>query len=89
MIPHVQDAVDAGVHELLLVVAQVAGDVLGDEDDPPLAVHDEEEAVQRLKGEKRWSEGPCSETGTGQQGPVLWRHSENAFVPCFFPLFPN
>lgn len=53
MIPHVQDAVDAGVHELLLVVAQVAGDVLGDEDDPPLAVHDEEEAVQRLQGEKR------------------------------------
>lgn len=48
VIPHVQDAVHTGVHELLLVITQVAGHVLGDEDDPPFTVHDKEEAIQCL-----------------------------------------
>lgn len=44
-----QDAVDTGVHELLLVITQVAGHILRDEDDPPFTVHNKEEAIQCLQ----------------------------------------
>ena len=52
MITDVQHAVDAGVHQLLLVVAQVLGHVLRHEHDVALHVHHEEEAVQGLRGER-------------------------------------
>jgi len=49
MIPDVQHAVDAGVHELLLVVAQVLGHVFRHKHDVTLHVHHKEEAVQGLE----------------------------------------
>lgn len=51
MISNMQHAVHAGVHQLLLVVAQVLGHVLRHEHDVALHVHNEEEAVQGLE---RW-----------------------------------
>ena len=52
MITDVQHAVDTGVHQLLLVVAQVLGHVLRHEHDVALHVHHEEEAVQGLRGKR-------------------------------------
>lgn len=48
-----QHAVDTGVHQLLLVVAQVLGHILRHEHDVTLHVHHKEEAVQGLEGRKR------------------------------------
>lgn len=55
MVSHVEDAVDAGGHQLLLGVAKVAHDVLGNKHDAALSVHHEEETVEGLntEGEKR------------------------------------
>lgn len=52
VISDVQHAVHTGVHQLLLVVAQVLGHVLRDKHDVALHVHHEEEAVKGLKGER-------------------------------------
>lgn len=51
MISNVQHAVDAGVHQLFLLVAQILADVLRDEHYVALHVDHEEEAVQGLRGE--------------------------------------
>ena len=53
MIPDVQHAVDTGVHQLLLVVAQVLGYILRHEHNITFHVHHEEEAVQGLEERKR------------------------------------
>lgn len=53
MIPDMQHAVDTGVHQLLLVVAQVLGDILRHEHNVSLHVHHKEEAVQGLEGRER------------------------------------
>lgn len=50
VIPDMQHAVDTGVHQLLLVVAQVLGHILRHEHDVTLHVHHKEEAVQGLEG---------------------------------------
>lgn len=50
MIPDVQHTVDAGVHQLLLVVAQVLGHILRHEYNVALHVHHKEEAIQGLRG---------------------------------------
>lgn len=50
MIPDMQHTVDTCVHQLLLVVAQVLGDILRHEHDVTLHVHHKEEAVQGLEG---------------------------------------
>lgn len=50
VIPDVQHAVDTGVHQLLLVVAQVLGHILRHKHDVAFHVHHEEEAIQGLKG---------------------------------------
>lgn len=52
VIADVQDAVDAGVHQLLLVVAQVLGDVFRHKHDVALHVDHEEEAIQGLERRK-------------------------------------
>lgn len=52
MIPNMQHTVDAGVHELLLVVVQVLGHILRHEHDVALHVHHEKKAIQGLKGWK-------------------------------------
>lgn len=52
VIPDVQHAVDAGVHQLFLVIAQVLGHILRYEHDVTLHVHHKEETVQGLEGEK-------------------------------------
>lgn len=49
MIPDMQHAVDTGVHQLLLVVAQVLGHVLWHEHNVTLHVHHKEEAIQSLE----------------------------------------
>lgn len=51
MISDVQHAVDAGVHQLFLLVAQILADVLRDKHYVALHVDHEEEAVQGLRGE--------------------------------------
>ena len=51
MISNVQHAVDAGVHQLFLLVAQILADVLRDKHYVALHVDHEEEAVQGLRGE--------------------------------------
>lgn len=53
VIADVQDAVDAGVHQLLLVVAQVLGHVFRHEHDVALHVDHEEEAIQGLERKER------------------------------------
>lgn len=53
VIPDVQHAVDTGVHQLLLVVAQVLGHILRHEHNVALHVHHKEEAIQGLEGRKR------------------------------------
>lgn len=50
VIPDVQHTVDTGVHQLLLVVAQVLGHILRHKHDVALHVHHEEEAIQGLEG---------------------------------------
>lgn len=50
VVSDVQHAVDAGVHQLLLVVVQVLRHVLGHKHDVALHVHHEKEAVQGLCG---------------------------------------
>lgn len=49
VVANVQHAVDAGVHQVLLLVAQILADVLGDKHDVSLHVDHEEEAVQGLE----------------------------------------
>lgn len=60
VISDVQHAVDAGVHQLLLLVTQILADVLRHKDDVSLHVDNEEEAVQGLKvcgrRKTRWKE---------------------------------
>lgn len=51
VISDVQHAVDAGVHQLFLLVAQILADVLRDKHYVALHVDHEEEAVQGLRGE--------------------------------------
>lgn len=53
MIPDVQHAVDTGVHQLLLVVAQVLGHILRNKYNVTLHIHHKEEAVQGLEGRRR------------------------------------
>lgn len=49
VVANVQHAVDAGVHQVLLLVAQILADVLGDKHNVSLHVDHKEEAVQRLE----------------------------------------
>lgn len=49
VIANVQHAVDAGIHQLLLLVAQILADVLRDEHYVALHVDHEEEAVKGLR----------------------------------------
>lgn len=49
VISNMQHAVHAGVHQLLLVVAQVLGHVLRHKHDVALHVHHKEETVKRLQ----------------------------------------
>ena len=61
VVAHVQHAVHAGVHQLLLVVAQVLRHVLRHKHHVAVRVHHEEEAVQGL-GEGRgkgWDHTPA------------------------------
>jgi len=50
VVADVQHAVDAGVHQVLLLAAQVLAHVLRHEHDVALHVDHEEEAVERLRG---------------------------------------
>lgn len=50
VIPNVQHTVDAGVHELFLVVAQVLCHILRHKHNVALHIHHEEEAIQGLEG---------------------------------------
>lgn len=54
VVANMQYAVDAGVHQVLLLVAQILADVLRDKHDVSLHVDHEEESVQRLV-ERRWT----------------------------------
>lgn len=49
VVSHVEDAVDAGGHQLLLRVSQVIRHVLRNKDNAALPVHGEEEAVEGLE----------------------------------------
>lgn len=53
MISNMQHAVDTGVHELLLLVAQVLANVFRDEHDVTLHVDHEKEAIQGLSGRRK------------------------------------
>lgn len=53
VISNMQHAVDASVHQLLLLVAQILADVLRDEHYVALHVHHKKEAVQGLRGEEK------------------------------------
>lgn len=53
MVSHVEDAVDAGGHELLLGVSKVTRHVLRNKDDAPLPVDNEEKPIKRLNGKNR------------------------------------
>lgn len=48
-----QHTVDAGVHQLLLVIAQVLGHILRHKHNVTLHIHHKEEAVQGLEGRNR------------------------------------
>lgn len=60
MIPDMQHAVDAGVHQLLLVVMQVLGHILRHKHDVALHIHHKEEAVQGLEGREREIGDECT-----------------------------
>lgn len=49
VVANVQHAVDTGVHQVLLLVAQILADVLRDKHDVSLHVDHKEKAIQRLK----------------------------------------
>lgn len=51
MISNVQHAVDASIHQLLLLVPQILTDVLRDKHDVALHVDHKKEAIQGLRGE--------------------------------------
>lgn len=53
VISNVQHAVDAGVHQVLLLVPQILADIFGDKHDVSLHVDHEKEAVQGLSGTGR------------------------------------
>lgn len=57
VISNMQHAVDTGVHQLLLLAAQILADVLRDKHYVALHVDHKKEAVQGLRGEEE-------ETGT-------------------------
>ena len=65
VIPHVQHAVDVGVHQLLLLVVQILTHVLRDKHYVALHVDHEEEAVQGLGGGGEKVEGQGQ--GGGEQ----------------------
>ena len=52
VVSDVEDAVDAGGHQLPLAVSKVTRHVLGDEDDAALPVDDEEKPIKGLNEEK-------------------------------------
>lgn len=53
VIANVQHAVDAGVHQVLLLVPQILADVFGDKHYVALHVDHEKEAVQGLRSEAK------------------------------------
>lgn len=53
MISNMQHAVDTGVHELLLLVAQVLANVFRDEHDVTLHVDHKKEAIQGLSARRK------------------------------------
>lgn len=55
VISNVQHAVDAGVHQVLLLVLQILADILRDKHDVALHVDHEEEAVQGLSSQEKES----------------------------------
>ena len=55
MISNVQHAVDAGVHQVLLLVPQILADVFRDKHNVALHVDHEKEAVQGLRSEAKQS----------------------------------
>lgn len=54
MVSYMQDAVNAGVHQLFLIVAQVLRHILRYKHDVALHVHHKEEPIQGLKKTKTW-----------------------------------
>lgn len=66
VVADVQDAVHAGVHQVLLLVAQILADVLGDKHDVSLHVDHEKEAVKGL--EERGGHAKMNTGGRGSRG---------------------
>lgn len=75
VVANVQHGVDAGVHQVLLLVAQILADVLGDKHDVSLHVDHEEEAVQRLDGEREGTRG-WIRAGEEAEGGDKWSEEE-------------
>lgn len=76
VVSHMEDAVDAGGHQLLLGVAKVTRHIFWDKNDAALAVGDEEEPIQGLRNKTCISE-IATETGV--------HHRLFMFV-CWAPL---
>lgn len=74
VISNVQHAVDAGVHQVLLLVPQILADIFGDKHDVSLHVDHEKEAVQGLSGTGRRQKVKrgCRSQGTGERGKGSW-----------------
>lgn len=49
----VQDVIDTGIDQLLLLVLQILSHVIGHKHNASLSVHDKQEAIQRLKEKER------------------------------------
>lgn len=68
VISNMQHAVDAGVHQLLLLVTQILADVLRDKHYVALHVDHEKEAVQGLRGEEKVGKEEGKDETKGQRG---------------------
>lgn len=68
MISNVQHAVDAGVHQVLLLVPQILADVFRDKHDVALHVDHEKEAVQGLRSEAKQSRQKRSKEKSKEDG---------------------
>lgn len=55
MVPHVEDTIDTGGHQLFLGVTQVTAHILRHKDNTTLSIHHKKEAIQGL--EEKWREG--------------------------------
>lgn len=68
VVANMQYAVDARVHQVLLLVAQILADILRDKHDVSLHVDHEEEAVQRLVERERKRERADAKMNTSRSG---------------------